>query len=191
MEVGLLGLADGVVTTVVDQEDLDSHMMVNDGLELLKIHLDTSVTCHKDDVLCMVCDPSTDGCRKIVAHGRDGRVADEPLSFLHLVGMSAYYARGAISHNGDLIFLDALTDLLDRGIYVCRFVVTSLIVFRKNDRVLFFPFLTATDPPVYGFFILCSTVRIELFLVKDELQLLEKILDVRMDRHVHMDCRFL
>ena len=191
MEVGLLSLADGMVTAVVDQEDLDSHMVMNDGLKLLKIHLDTSVTRHKDDVLCMVCDPGTDGCRKIVAHGRDGRVADEPLSFLHLVGMSAYYARGAISHNGDLIFFDALTDLLDRGIYVCRFVVTSLIVFRKNDRIFFFPFLTASDPPVYSFFVLCSTVWIKLFLVKDELQLLEKIPDIRMDRHVNMDRRFL
>ena len=139
----------------------------------------------------MVCDPGTDGCRKIVAHGRNGRVADEPLSFLHLIGMSAYHARGAISHNGDLIFLDALTDLLDRGIYVCRFIVTSLIVFRKNDWIFFFPFLTASDPPVYGFFVLCSTVWIKLFLVKDELQLLEKILDIRMDRHVNMDRRFL
>ena len=191
MEVGLLGLADGVVTTVVDQEDLDSHMMVNDGLELLKIHLYTSVTCHKDDVLCMVCDPGTDGCRKIVAHGRDGRVADEPLSFLHLVGMSAYYARGAISHNGDLIFLSAPADLLDRRVNICRLVISGLIVFRKNDRVFFFPFLTSSDPPVYGFFILCSAVRIELFLVEDELQLLEKVPDVRMDRHVNMDRRFL
>ena len=105
--------------------------------------------------------------------------------------MSAYHARGAISHNGDLIFLDALTDLLDRGIYVCRFVVTSLIVFRKNDRIFFFPFLTASSSPVYGFFVLCSTVWIELFLIEDELQLLEKVLDVRMDRHVNMDRRFL
>ena len=180
-----------MVTAVVDQENLDSHMVMNDGLELLKIHLDTSVTCHKDDVLCMVCDPGTDSCRKVVTHGRNGRVADEPLSFLHLIGMSAYHARGAISHNGDLIFLDALTDLLDRGIYVCRFVVTSLIVFRKNDRIFFFPFLTASDPPVYGFFVLCSTVWIELFLIEDELQLLEKVLDVSMDRHVNMDRRFL
>ena len=64
-------------------------------------------------------------------------------------------------------------------------------MFRKNDRVFFFPFLTSSDPPVYGFFILCSAVRIELFLVEDELQLLEKVPDIRMDRHVNMDRRFL
>lgn len=90
--------------------------------------------------------------------------------------MSAYYARGAISHNGDLIFLSAPADLLDRRVNICRLVISGLIVFRKNDRVFFFPFLTSSDPPVYGFFILCSAVRIELFLVEDELQLLEKSL---------------
>ena len=131
MEVGLLGLTDGVVAAVVDQEDLDPHVVMDDRLKFLKVHLDASVTGHKDNILCMVRHPCTDRRREVVTHGSDRRVADEPLSFLHLIGMSAYHARGAISHNGDLIFLDALTDLLDRGIYVCRFVVTSLIVFRK------------------------------------------------------------
>ena len=105
--------------------------------------------------------------------------------------MSAYHARGAISHNGDLIFLAAPADLLDRRVNICWLVISSLIVFRKNDRIFFFPFLTSSDPPVYGFFVLCSAVRIELFLVEDELQLLEKVPDIRMDRHVNMDRRFL
>ena len=80
--------------------------------------------------------------------------------------MSAYHARGAISHNGDLIFLAAPADLLDRRVNICWLVISSLIVFRKNDRIFFFPFLTSSDPPVYGFFVLCSAVRIELFLVR-------------------------
>lgn len=107
MEMGPLGLTDGVVAAVVDQEDLDPHMMVDDRLEFLKVHLDASVTGHKDNILCMVRHPCTDRRREVVTHGSDRRVADKPLSFLHLIGMSAYHARGAISHNGDLIFLDA------------------------------------------------------------------------------------
>ena len=33
MEVGLLGLADGVIAAVVDQEDLNGQMVVDDGLQ--------------------------------------------------------------------------------------------------------------------------------------------------------------
>ena len=191
MEMGLLGLTDGVVAAVVDQEDLDPHVVMDDRLKFLKVHLDASVTGHKDNILCMVRHPCTDRRREIVTHGSDRRVADKPLSFLHLIGMSAYHARGAVAHNRDHILLHAFADLLDRRVNICRLVISGLIVFRKNDRVFFFPFLTSSDPPVYGFFILCSAVRIELFLVEDELQLLEKVPDIRMDRHVNMDRRFL
>ena len=166
-------------------------MVMDDRLEFLKVHLDASVTGHKDNILCMVRHPCTDRRREVVTHGSDRRVADKPLSFLHLIGMSAYHARGAVAHNRDHILLHAFADLLDRRVDVCRLIVSGLIMFRQNDRIFFFPGLALTDPAVHCLFVLCTAVRIKFFLIENEFQLLEKILYVRMDRHINVDRRFL
>ena len=73
-----LGLADGMVTTVIDQENLDRHLVVDDGLQLLKIHLDAALTGQQDDIMLAVsvplkfrimrCHAGTDRCRQIVTH---------------------------------------------------------------------------------------------------------------------------
>ena len=76
-----LGLADGMIAAIVDQENLDRHLVVDDGLQLLKIHLDAALTGQQDDVVLAVsvplkfrimgCHAGTDRCRQIVTHGSD------------------------------------------------------------------------------------------------------------------------
>ncbi len=40
-----------MIAAVVDQEDLNSHFMVDDGLKLLDIHLDASVTRYQNQII--------------------------------------------------------------------------------------------------------------------------------------------
>ncbi len=57
----LLGLADGMVTAVVDQEDRDRHLVVDDGLQLLNIHLNAALTGQQNDIVFAVAVSSCSG----------------------------------------------------------------------------------------------------------------------------------
>lgn len=52
-----LGLADGMVTTVIDQENLDRHLVVDDGLQLLNVHLNAALTGQQDNIMFTVAVP--------------------------------------------------------------------------------------------------------------------------------------
>ena len=71
-----------MIAAIVDQKDLNSHFMVDNGLQLLDIHLDASVTsyqyhifpfpgsAHAVSTVFSGGGPDTDRCRKIISHGR-------------------------------------------------------------------------------------------------------------------------
>ena len=180
-----------MIAAVVDQEDLNGQMVVDDGLQLLQVHLDAAVAGHQDDILCMVCQTGADGRRKVIAHGSDGRVADEPLPLLHLVGMTAHHAGGTVSDHSDLILLSPSADLLDGGIDVGRLILSGFIVLREHHRIFFLPLLAAGDPPVHSFLIFGASVCGHSLYLQDHFHLLQKILYIGMDRHIHMDCGLL
>ena len=91
--------------------------MMDDGLQLLKVHLDASVPCHQNQILPpTVCAlavetvlsgrrPGPDGRRKVIAHGRNSGIGDKSLPFFDHISMAPYHAGRAISHYGDLVFL--------------------------------------------------------------------------------------
>ena len=45
-EEAVLGLADGMVASIVYHENLNGHLMVDNGLQFLQIHLDRAVSGH-------------------------------------------------------------------------------------------------------------------------------------------------
>ena len=139
----------------------------------------------------MVRHPGADGRRQVVSHGSNGRIADKPLSLLHYIGMSAHHAGRAVSYHRDLVFLDPAADFLDRRVNVGGLPVSGRVMLRKHHRIFFLPFLAALYPPVYRLGILRAAVLVKLLLVQHQLQLLKKILHVRVDRHVHMERRLL
>ena len=91
--------------------------MVNDGLKLLKVHLDASITRYKDQILSGTIpslavaaavsggSPGANSGRQIIAHGCYGRIGDKPLSLLDHIRMTAYHAGRTISHYRNLVFL--------------------------------------------------------------------------------------
>ena len=64
---------------------------MDDGLQFLKIHLNTAITGQKDHIAASVvltCLPGADRCWKIVTHGRDCGIGDKTLALLDDVAMA-------------------------------------------------------------------------------------------------------
>ena len=80
----LLGLADRMITSVVDHKYLYIHPVMDNGLQLLQVHLKASVSGDQDQVIpagisaiavelvCPGSSPGADGRGQIISHGRDG-----------------------------------------------------------------------------------------------------------------------
>ena len=70
-----------MVAAVIDQEDLDRHPVMDDGLQLLQVHLNASVTGYKNNIMAAVavslmlrvvsCHAGADRRRQVVAHRCD------------------------------------------------------------------------------------------------------------------------
>ena len=69
-----------MVAAVIDQEDLDRHPVMDDGLQLLQVHLNASVTGYKNNIMAAVAvslmlrvvrHAGTDRRRQVVAHRCD------------------------------------------------------------------------------------------------------------------------
>ena len=70
-----------MITAIVNNKDLNTHFVMDDGLQLLKIHLDTSISRDQDYIFPFTgsahavravlsgSSPDTDGCRKVISHG--------------------------------------------------------------------------------------------------------------------------
>ncbi len=67
-----LALADGMISSVVNQKYLDSHAVMDYGLKLLQIHLNTAVPGKENNVCAAPGKPGPDSRRQIVAHGGYG-----------------------------------------------------------------------------------------------------------------------
>ena len=101
-----------MIALIVDQEDLNPHPVMDDGLQFLKIHLNTAITGQKDHIAASViltCLPGADRCWKIVTHGRNCGIGDKPLALLDGVAMASRHAGRAISHYSDLVFFQSRT----------------------------------------------------------------------------------
>ena len=73
-----------MVTAVINHENLYIHPVMDDGLQLLDIHLKAAVPCNQYQVIpgliashavALVfpgCSPGPNGCRQVISHGCDG-----------------------------------------------------------------------------------------------------------------------
>ena len=210
----LLGLADGVVSPVVNHEYLDSHSVVDNSLQLLKVHLHASVPGHQNQVipasvpalavaaLIPGSGPGADCCRQIISHGGNGGIGDKTLALLNNIGMSSYHTGGTIAHHRHLPLSQAAADSMDKRVHISRFLIRMGKVLGQYNRIFLFPHGAGPAPchipealSSVKYLSAAGTAdalgKAPLFLcqntVQNPVQLFQKILCIGMDPHVAAD----
>ena len=139
-----LGLSYGMISFIVYNKYMYREPSCNNSLKLLKIHLDTSISCYKSYILISICNAGSDCCRKTVSHGCDRRIDYKSLTLFDVKRMTSYNAGRAVTYNYCTIFGKLLGQLPKEGINIGLSCICILIF--CDNRIRFFPKITKTCP---------------------------------------------
>ena len=162
-EEAVLGLADGMIASIVYHENLNGHLMMDNGLQFLQIHLDRAVSGHQENILALIrrvnfslalpvrilrktlflffgkihyAVVGTDSRRQSVTHGSHTVLADKTSALFNDIALSAGNTGRTISHHGNLVFRSPLGKLFHKGVNIGQFSLSLLKILRKHGGVV-------------------------------------------------------
>ena len=147
-----------MVSPVVYHKYLNPHSVVDDGLQLLKIHLHASVPSHQDQVLSASVpalavaalipgsSPGAYGCRQVISHGGNGGIGYETLALFYDIGVSPHHTGGAIAHHRHLPLSQAAADSMDKRVHIGRFLIRMGKMLGQYNRIFLLPHGAGSAP---------------------------------------------
>ena len=187
-----LCLSDGMIALIVDQNDFHRKPVCYDGLQLLQIHHDASVSLQTYNIRMLILilllavlllgHRSPDSCRKSVAHAGHGIIVQETASLFDHPALMSCHTAGSVAGDGGDPGRQCPADDIKYCVGVGRNIFCLLLL--CHHRIFLLPVLTDLHP-------VCVNVTLAYFdflvLLRRLQQLRQEYPCIRMDRLVHMN----
>src|SRR5437870_843840 len=120
---------------------------MDNGLQLLNIHLDAAIAC-KTNNATPFCKGNSNRRGKVIAHGCRAGVGDKPLSELELASLIRDDACGGVAADHSIVGAESIEETVDEVVRIER--RAALLLLFENDRKLCLPFFAPVKPLFVG-----------------------------------------